>query len=987
MTQLTPVNPYESSNPPLTNCYIEETAPNEIILLVFQFLNNARDVANCGGVCTRWRKISENDPLWKVFYQREFGKAPDPKISAKTQFFALMHWRDPFKRGKYAFTPVALRHNLFDYKDSSPTTLIGENLFMIEPQKYKKDGIMLIDINSGTYQQIMGPIDIGLVGAVHKCGNSLVASDFQSTMIWDLQTNSMRCSHPTLYYPACGEQIWLVGQNEIQLFDILSQSIVNRILVTAIEVHTIDENYCLITTANYDLQLWSYGAEPFMIGSTNQLSRPLSRFQFITSNNNLVYFNVIQQNVYLFNFKNNEQFIFSGSTYSHPCDLLTNGPENTIFFSDDSGWTLLDERLEPKVAIKYADLPQDIGRAKSLIVLDNNNLLIMTSYNDLFIWNWRTNQWYRQAKVYDSIVGGKLLQGPNGTVFYTDNVNTFLIDTQCPTSVWLKQLGDLFAAQETCFSVLNELNDLAEQDKSNKTVIALLKRSYPSFFTVPGQGNEGENILLRKDALQRVANLAVPELKDKLDSLCKRLEKPGIKRIKDNLNDRFCLLPASVRKGIIEHFNKLIAHLNLNITGEEAFLKSPECIPYRSQAIFEYISTLPSQGNPAPQQPFFKKLPPKQLFYSCDLNAAAKKILNKQTVAAMEYMAFFQYTPDAFANYIGTTPGYFSAIFKTSQDLENIGINLTLFCSCQKILEGLFPRSDVSMATLQPHLTALIEYIETNEEMYLTPASTRQSLLNTLKTTRDLESPSTQDIENLFNAISQINSSERLKQAQNLKDYLSNLHKTVAPRLRENKVVSAMEYLTILNIRSPTILSEILSVRPEFLQKVGLSTSEDLKVIGLQFEPLNQIKQMMDNLTKYKGKENHEDWLKETSALPHKLDEIIKNAKGLINFVESHGASLQDCDPEKFQATIEVLKDYLKRFDEAKQNYVDLSSWTVFCKAALRELSELEILCQKDLLRSYCLQPGITATWKTLDPNLTLSTLESLPENVFNMGS
>ena len=188
----------------------------------------------------------------------------------------------------------------------------------------------------------------------------------------------------------------------------------------------------------------------------------------------------------------------------------------------------------------------------------------------------------------------------------------------------------------------------------------------------------------------------------------------------------------------------------------------------------------------------------------------------------------------------------------------------------------------------------------------------------------------------------------------------------------------------LLGINNPTDLAQELSIRPEFLQQIGISSSHDLQVIGLQFDLIDQMEQMSAILEKFSGENN---WLETVGDLPTALSSLIKNAKESINFVEKNAVSLQGCDLEKYRTKLKDLQSYLDSFADDKKNPGSLSSWTVYCKSVLQELHEFEILREKDLLRAYCLQPGILKTWETLGRNLTLSTLKSSPENVFNMGS
>ena len=288
----------------------------------------------------------------------------------------------------------------------------------------------------------------------------------------------------------------------------------------------------------------------------------------------------------------------------------------------------------------------------------------------------------------------------------------------------------------------------------------------------------------------------------------------------------------------------------------------------------------------------------------------------------------------------------------------------------------------MKLNALEPHLTALIDYIEGVKEK---PIDNKQ--LNRLKAILNSQSISYTDADHLSSIIYYLKYEERVRQEFLLKKHLDNLPETVAPRLRKAETVSALEYLMVLGINTPTDISQALSIRPDFLQQIGISSSEDLKAIGLQFDLIDQMEQMSAILEKYNGEENHGAWLETVGDLPNVLLALIKNAQKSINFVEMNAVSLQGCDLEQYQIKLNVLKSYLSSFADDKKDSGSLSSWTVYCKSVLQELHEFEILRQKDLLRAYCLQPGILETWKTLDRTLTLSTLQSSPENVFTMGS
>ena len=729
----------------LPHCYINETVPNEIFLLFFKILGDARDTAICRRVCKHWKQLLKNDPLWKVFYQKEFGQDPDPKISAQMQFAAEMLKRMRLKKGMCVLAPVAPNLSFCNRTAliSKPAILTGNYRFFTSStegsgRKLNEEGSLIIDMNSGKFQHLLIR-EIMENASIEKCGNWLVASYKDSTKVWNLSTNVMSVSYEKCSAPACGETIWLwkPGVTGVQLMNLSTQEIVMRIAVQAREVHAIDENLCLIVTANVnsDVQLWSYSDGPNLIGSI-RAPRSLSTTPFVICDKTIVYCNPQQLDICRYDFEK----ALTSATYhlnipqvnphNAVCTMLSKGPNGTIFCAFQDGWLLLDEKtLALKANIKQAELPNGSGHPRSSIVLDNNNIMISTLSGDWFVWNWSTNNCIKLANIFEQGWGGELLRGPNGTIFYKCSSGCFQVDTQCSISTWLQQLADFFETQEMCISIMNEIRSLVNTGELSQDHIRQLESA--SFFDIPGLDKK-VNISKKRSDLDTLLYMEYDGSKthQALTRISNRLETRKKEEINDNLNQRFLILPSAIQEGIIGHFDKLIAPLHLQLSGEKAFLESPECIPYRSQAIHQYIATL---GKPALQKPLFIRLPSKQLFKNFDLNAVAAKLLDNQIVSSKEWMALFYDESDAFMKEVGIDRDYFYSIFKTSLDLERIGMNILPFCRCQKISECLFPRTHVSLNALQSHLEPLIEYIEDADEKLIS-----KKLLNNLKEILDL---------------------------------------------------------------------------------------------------------------------------------------------------------------------------------------------------------------------------------------------------------
>lgn len=918
--------------------YNIETIPDEILLLFLKFLRDPAEVGKCRRVCRRWNQVASDKGLWTTqLYLEKFGKDPQPHLTVREQFYAQMLKLYRLQKGFFALKP--LEKDLRLIASSQSTMMIGKMLRHRGTTVEQSEGIALIDLQSGKTQKIDIPAEKILSSCADKFGNWLVMSnfDFNLIRIWNLTTGLEYATLQGKYFPAfqnpnSSERIWVSDSHETKLIDIQTSRALKRIPSSAVQFFDFDKGHCLIVSPQQDkyiLQIWSYDDSlntPILLHSTlpydfNFLERD---HHYVMCTNAFVFYDHKQRLVYRLDFQSKKLLKFS--CHSDYC-WLSKGPNNTIFLAHEKGYILLDETTLSSRLSKGVLSGNHVAFMK---IIDNSHLLIGTWTNlqsetrksGLQIWDLDTNDRILWPNSIENIEAQ--FTGPGDTILL-HNSNGSLNLLELELASWLKNLAA----------------DFVEEEKS----VAFFK------------------YLHCEAVLQgRLTN-------DVYTVLCS-------KGINDTLNERFLALPEVYREGILNRFKNLIPKL-YQADSLEAFLHRPECIEFRSQAIYQYISSLEKESV---QKTLFAKLPPKQLFETYNLNAIAEKILSNQTVSLLEYAELIDIQPTIYIN----------MLFKNAQELEKIGIDLKPICWCQKIEEGLFPRSDASICTLKPYIKMLIEYLKEDLAHSWKDRKFSSFLFDDLTAFFNLAPGSDFKVDSLRFTIFTFEQEELAKQKNLLKVYLSQLPEQTATCLSQGQTVSALQYLTLLGIKSCEGLSQAFSIRPEFLQQIGLSTSDDLKAIGLEYALLDQILRLQNSLQQCIGKAEPE-WLEKFSDAPKILAEIIQKADKAIQFVEGHGLSLPNCDLTKYIEKRDTLKNVLNNFekDQEDNRLPFLIYWIQTYQTEFNELSSLEIMRQRDLLRTYCLQPGILATWKTIDTHLTLSTFvkQSLPENVFTMGS